>query len=433
MPLIAVTKGFPKFSAYAAVTPLIALLWLIVFEAQRIYDPHERRAGWSAALVLIKAHATAIVVFVALSYVFSEYRYSRGVILYFGVLSGAALIGGRLVLRRLLSVLRRRDSRGYRTLLIGEPGALPGLIARLRDNPDLDGDVAGVLLPPESVGEGYVAGVPVLGEFRQIGQAIETSGAQQVLIALPRRRWSELESILALIHDETVDVQIIPHIDDYDTLGCEVHTLDGIPVVHLNSSPLRGWGALLKRITDIALSALALLILAPLFIVLALAIKLTSRGPIFYGQERMGLDGRRFRMFKFRSMRTDAETATGAVWARANDDCRTPIGAFLRATSLDELPQFWNVFVGDMSLVGPRPERPVFVGKFKHEISHYMLRHKVKAGITGWAQVNGWRGNTSLEERIRCDLDYIKHWSYFFDLKILCLTVFKGFVNKNAY
>jgi exopolysaccharide biosynthesis polyprenyl glycosylphosphotransferase len=196
---------------------------------------------------------------------------------------------------------------------------------------------------------------------------------------------------------------------------------------------LRGWGAVIKRLTDMTLSAVALVILSPIFLILAAAVRATSPGPIFYAQERMGLDGRRFRMYKFRSMRVDAETKSGAVWAQVGDDRRTPIGALLRATSLDELPQFWNVLVGDMSLVGPRPERPVFVSKFRHEIDHYMLRHKVKAGITGWAQVNGWRGNTSLDERIRCDLHYIKNWSYSFDLKILCMTVLKGFVNKNAY
>jgi exopolysaccharide biosynthesis polyprenyl glycosylphosphotransferase len=196
---------------------------------------------------------------------------------------------------------------------------------------------------------------------------------------------------------------------------------------------LNGWGGYAKRLTDIVVSAIALIILAPVLFVIALAVRLTSKGPIFYGQERMGLDGRTFKMLKFRSMRQDAESSTGAVWAQPGDDRRTPIGAFLRATSLDELPQFWNVLRGDMSLVGPRPERPVFVHQFRKDIPHYMLRHKVKAGITGWAQVNGWRGNTSLDRRIECDLYYIRNWSYGMDWKILFLTLWKGFVNKNAY
>src|SRR6185312_5262868 len=173
--------------------------------------------------------------------------------------------------------------------------------------------------------------------------------------------------------------------------------------------------------------------LSPILALIVVLVRLTSNGPIFYEQERMGLDGKTFKMIKFRSMRVDAEGQTGAVWAQKNDDRRTAIGSFLRATSLDELPQLWNVFVGEMSLVGPRPERPVFVHQFRKDIPHYMLRHKVKAGITGWAQVNGWRGNTSLDRRIECDLYYIRNWSYGMDWKILLMTLWKGFINPNAY
>ncbi|MFL5307695.1 MAG: undecaprenyl-phosphate glucose phosphotransferase, partial [Polyangia bacterium] len=344
-----------------------------------------------------------------------------------------ALIGGRLLLHAVLSALRRNGYRSRPALLVGEPGPLATLIARFSESPEMGIHLAGVLIPAGMTADGGLGGVPVLGDFSQVAEAVEATGARQVVIALPRRRWFELESILSKINDHTVDVQVVPDLHEYVTLGCEVETLDGLPIVKLNGSPMRGWGALFKRLTDMALSTVALLLLSPVFLIVAAAVKITSRGPIFYAQERMGLDGGRFRMYKFRSMRVDAESTTGAVWAQAGDDRRTPIGALLRATSLDELPQFWNVLIGDMSLVGPRPERPVFVSKFRNEISHYMLRHKVKAGITGWAQVNGWRGNTSLDERIRCDLHYIKNWSYSFDLKILCLTVFKGFVNKNAY
>jgi exopolysaccharide biosynthesis polyprenyl glycosylphosphotransferase len=174
-------------------------------------------------------------------------------------------------------------------------------------------------------------------------------------------------------------------------------------------------------------------VLLPLLLLIAASIKLISPGPVIYVQERMGLDGRSFSMLKFRSMRPDAEASTGAVWTRPMDDRRTGLGALLRKTSLDELPQLWNVLRGDMSLVGPRPERPVFVSRFRKEIPHYMLRHKVRAGITGWAQINGWRGNTSLDRRIECDLFYIRNWSYLLDLKILTLTLWKGFVHRNAY
>jgi len=176
-----------------------------------------------------------------------------------------------------------------------------------------------------------------------------------------------------------------------------------------------------------------LILLSPVFLVLAFLIKVTSRGTVLYAQERMGVDGRIFKMWKFRSMHMDAEKKTGAVWATEDDQRRTGLGAFLRATSLDETPQLWNIFVGQMSVVGPRPERPIFVEKFKEQIPNYMLRHRMKAGLTGWAQVNGWRGNTSLEKRIEYDLFYIRNWSLLLDIKILFLTFYQGFINRNAY
>ncbi|MEO5968489.1 MAG: exopolysaccharide biosynthesis polyprenyl glycosylphosphotransferase, partial [Bdellovibrionia bacterium] len=273
----------------------------------------------------------------------------------------------------------------------------------------------------------------VIGHFGQIREFVRKRNPDQVLLALPRSQYADLERILELLKDETMDVQLIPDIHEYITLGCAVEDFDGLPIVNLNDSPMNGWGSLAKRTTDIALSSIALLVLSPLMILIALAIKIFSPGRVFYKQERMGLDGRNFKMIKFRSMAPNAEASSGAIWAQPNDQRRTKLGIFLRSTSLDELPQLWNVMRGDMSLVGPRPERPVFVTQFRQEIPHYMLRHKVKTGITGWAQVNGWRGNTSLDRRIECDLYYIRNWSYFLDIKIIFLTLWKGLVNKNAY
>jgi Undecaprenyl-phosphate glucose phosphotransferase len=238
---------------------------------------------------------------------------------------------------------------------------------------------------------------------------------------------------VAEFRDESIDLQVIPDYSRFIALGAAVESFGGVPLIVLNDSPLYGYRAWLKRLMDFSLAGVGLLILSPLLMLIALAVRLSSRGPVLYRQERMGLDGRTFGMLKFRSMKVDAEDRTGAVWAVKNDDRRTMIGTFLRSTSLDELPQLWNVLTGDMSLVGPRPERPVFVDKFRHEIPNYMLRHRVKTGITGWAQVNGWRGDTSLEKRIECDIYYIRNWSLWLDVKILFLTVFKGFVNPNAY
>ncbi|HXI59038.1 MAG TPA: undecaprenyl-phosphate glucose phosphotransferase [Polyangia bacterium] len=432
VPVIEVTKGFPAFSRYAALTPLIVVLWAVIFDGHGVYDAQKSLHMESQVWAALRAHVFALLTFVALTYVFSEYRYSRVVVVFFGVLGAFGVVLGRLLLRSVFRGLRRYGFQAANVLLVGDGTSLDLLVDRIDENPELGVDVVGVLLP-ENASRTEVRGKRVLGHFGEVAKTAQARAVDKVLIALPRPQWTELDRILDQIKDETLDIQIVPDLHDYATIGCAVEDFAGLPVVSLNESPLLGWRAAFKRITDVVLSAVALIAGAPLFLTLAVAVKATSRGPVFYRQERMGLDGRTFKMFKFRSMRVDAESSTGAVWARQGDDRRTPIGAFLRATSLDEIPQFWNVFLGHMSLVGPRPERPVFVNQFRHQISHYMLRHRVRAGVTGWAQVNGWRGNTSLDERILCDLYYIRHWSYLFDVKILFLTVWKGFVNKNAY
>lgn len=420
LPLIEVTKGFPAFETYASLTPLVMALWMVVFSGMKVYQSQRMLRRTHEVHLLIRSHGVAILFFIALTYMFSDYKYSRAVMLYFGVLGGILLVGFRLTLRNLLRTLRKRGYNLRYVLLVGEGKPIEVLTQRLDKFPELGLRVVGIIQSKD-------------GYLTEIARAIQEKSVDRVVIALPRNQYAELDPILESLKNETIDVQLIPDIHEYVTLGCEIEDFDGLPIVNLNDSPLQGWGAILKRMTDLFLSFITLLILTPLFSLIAIGIKLTSRGPIFYSQERMGLDGRTFKMYKFRSMRADAEAQSGAVWAKQGDDRRTRFGTFLRSTSLDELPQFWNVLVGHMSLVGPRPERPIFVNEFRKNISHYMLRHKVKAGITGWAQVNGWRGNTSLERRIECDLYYIRNWSYLFDWKILLLTLWKGFINRNAY
>jgi Undecaprenyl-phosphate glucose phosphotransferase len=370
--------------------------------------------------------------FIVLTYLFEEYKYSRLVMAYFAALSGVALVAFHLALRELLSTLRAFGFRPRQIVLAGEGPVLERLLQRSELFSAQGLEVSGVVVRDEEVPPPSGT-ARVLGHFAEICEIVRRTRADEVLIALPPAQSQQLEELLECLKDETVDVRVVLDVDRYVTLSCEVEEFDGLPVVRLNDSPLFGWGALAKRATDVALSASALVVLSPLLCAIGLLVKLTSSGPMLYAQERMGLDGRSFRMWKFRSMRVDAEAQSGAIWASVSDGRRTAFGTFLRKTSLDELPQLWNVVRGDMSLVGPRPERPVFVDRFRKQIPHYMLRHKVQAGITGWAQVNGWRGNTSLDRRIECDLFYIRNWSYALDLKILTLTLWKGFVHKNAY
>jgi Undecaprenyl-phosphate glucose phosphotransferase len=257
-----------------------------------------------------------------------------------------------------------------------------------------------------------------------------------VLITLPLNAHERLKRILDDIGDEMVSIMVIPDLIEFATLATlrgSTGEFEGMPIISLRDTPLYGWNIVVKRVTDFVLSITILLAISPLMLVISFLVKATSRGPVFYSQERMGLDGKIFNMLKYRTMEIEAEKETGPVWAAKDDSRRTSIGTFLRKTSLDELPQFFNVLKGDMSVVGPRPEREFFIQQFRNKIPKYMLRHKMKAGITGWAQVNGWRGNTSLEKRIEYDLYYIENWSLRFDIEIMWLTIWRGLVNKHAY
>ncbi len=432
LPIIHITKGFPPFTQYAALSPLVIILWMTIFSSLRVYQSRRMLRRTHEVQLLLKAHGVALLFFISLTYLFSEYKYSRVVILYFGLLGGILLIFFRLLLRNGLREIRKRGFNLRHILAIGEGPAIQTLIHRLETFPELGLRVLGIVTHEDSSAQS-IQGKPVLGHFCQIRLLLQKFKPDQILLSLPRHQYADLDRILLLMKDETIDIQLIPDIHEYVTLGCEIEDFDGLPIVHINDSPLSGWGAIAKRSTDAILSSLALIVLLPIFSLISIAIKVTSKGDIFYTQERMGLDGVTFKMLKFRSMQLDAESTTGAIWANPGDDRRTRIGRLLRSTSLDELPQLWNVLRGHMSLVGPRPERPIFVQQFRKDIPHYMLRHKVKAGITGWAQVNGWRGNTSLSKRIEFDLYYIRNWSYVFDLKIMLLTLWKGFIHRNAY
>jgi Undecaprenyl-phosphate glucose phosphotransferase len=427
-----VTRGYPRFSSYAALFPLVAGVWMSVLFWMRAYEGQRLLGRGIQIAAVLKAHVAALVLFIALTYFLGDARYSRLVILYFGVVGAVAMIVTRLAARSILGTLRERGLHLRNVLAVGDGLALQALLDRIERFPELGLHVIGVVTHEDSLLRG-LPHRPVLGTYNELGEILRTAPVNEVLIALPPAQSRVLDNLLEILKDGTVDVRVVPDVSHHVTLGLEVEDFDGLPVVRLNDSPVMGWGAVAKRATDVVASALALVFLSPLLALIALVIKLTSPGPVLYGQERMGLDGRSFRMWKFRSMHVDAERQSGAVWAQAGDARRTRVGAFLRRTSLDELPQFWNVLWGDMSLVGPRPERPVFVDRFRTEIPHYMLRHKVRAGITGWAQVNGWRGNTSLDRRIECDLFYIRNWSYILDLKILTMTLWKGFIDKNAY
>jgi Undecaprenyl-phosphate glucose phosphotransferase len=306
-------------------------------------------------------------------------------------------------------------------------GRLAQEVARkIKEHAEYGFRVIGFLSSTEAIGSGNA----ILGSYKQIKEIIHQYRPDQIIITLPFEQLRLLKPILGQVYDEMVEIKVVPDLSQYFTLRQGIEVLDGLPIINLRESPLYGLNLLLKRGFDFFVSLAILCLMSPVMLVIAGLIKLSGPGTVFYRQQRMGLDSRIFEMLKFRSMQPDAESQTGAVWAKESDPRVTRIGRLLRRYNLDELPQFLNVLKGQMSIVGPRPERPEFMQEFKKRIPGYMLRHKMKAGITGWAQANGLRGNTSLEERTQYDLYYIQNWSFLFDLRIF----FRSFLSlKNAY
>ncbi|WP_064124430.1 undecaprenyl-phosphate glucose phosphotransferase [Halotalea alkalilenta] len=310
-------------------------------------------------------------------------------------------------------------------LLVGPAGSVMTVARNLRRNAHEGYGIAGVCrLRPGTAFDAQA--------MAWLARQVSRKQAQEVWICMPFSDSAVIAPIMHALRHSTVQIRLIPEFAPLRLINFQVNRVSGLHAFDLSVTSMTGWASFSKRLEDIVISALILALISPVMIGLAIGVKLTSPGPIFYRQERVGWNGRPFNMLKFRSMPVDAEKA-GVQWGNAKGKTTTRFGAFIRRTSLDELPQFINVFLGDMSIVGPRPERTVFVEQFKEEVPNYMKKHMVKAGITGWAQVNGWRGDTRLDKRIECDLWYIENWSLVLDVRIILATAFKVFTDKTAY
>ena len=424
-------ETLPPTSETLETLGLVLVIFPFIFRGSNLYTTNRGRSHIQEVFEVFKATGISTLVLVGVSYFIRE-RYSRLTVVLF---AGYALVGlsvVRLSFRTIFNELRRRGV-NLKTILVVGAGTLgQRVVETIEQHRELGFKVTGLLTrKPEKVGT-QVGGVPVVGRFSDLAQVLDAQPVDQVILALPLEEQPQLRELMEVLALRTVDVKVVPDLFNYVTLRGGLEEFGGLPIISLQGAPLEGWNRIAKRVFDLLVSSLALLLLSPVMLVLSVLVKLTSKGPVFFAQERMGIDGQLFHMYKFRTMRPDAE-AEGARFATEGDPRRTPIGSFLRKTSLDEVPQFWNVLVGDMSLVGPRPERPVFIEEFKKQIPRYHLRHMVKSGITGWAQINGLRGNTSIKDRIDYDLYYIENWSLLFDLKILLRTALGGFLSKNAY
>jgi len=431
--LIPVTQGIPPLEWYIeALVPIWIVFWINI-KVCGLYQPLRGKPGSSEFFLILKVTSLSVLILTAITFFFREFSYSRIVVIYFWGVVTLLIAASHWLVRKILVLVRGQGWNLQKVLVVGAGELGQTVVEKLNLHPEIGFQVVGFLTRhPEKVGKSFQQ-CEVLGEYQDVSKVIRDYKVDQLFIALPLQAHDRLEEILDNLGEETVDIKVVPDLLQYMNIHSGVEELDGLPIVNLAESPLYGWNVVIKRASDIILSGLAIMITAPFMLLIALLVKAESRGPVFYRQERVGLDRRVFSMLKFRSMKQEAENSTGPVWAKENDERRTRIGKFLRETSLDELPQLFNVLKGEMSLVGPRPERSVFIEDFKQSIPHYMLRLKMKAGLTGWAQVNGWRGNTSLQKRIECDLFYIKNWSLLFDLKIILMTLWRGFINRHAY
>ena len=431
--IIPAYKTIPPLKIYLMLLFFMIPLWGMVFKAFGLYRPRRISTRFSEVIDIGKASTFATLILVSLTFLFRQYEFSRLTFFYFWLINIVFLSLTRILFRAFLSFIRKKGYNRRFALVVGTEKLGQELVHKLRSHLDLGVQIKGFIAnKPDNIGA-EIQGTKILGSHLNIRELIKKHGIDIVFIALPYHAHNQLKDILDYIADEPVSVVVLPDLFEFATLRGRINEFDGMPLITLCDTPLYGWNIIIKRSLDIVFSSFILILLSPFMLIIALLIKLTSAGPVFYKQERMGLDGKIFNMIKFRTMLVNAEAETGPVWASKDDPRCTNIGKFLRMTSMDELPQFFNVLKGNMSIVGPRPERPVLIENFRDKIPKYMLRHKMKAGITGWAQVNGWRGSTSLEKRIEYDLYYIENWSLYLDLKIIWLTIWNGLVNKNAY
>jgi len=419
------------FSYYGGMLLLHTGTLLLTFLLYRVYHFKRGLSRIDKSYSVVAAISFGSVASVALtSFVYkNELDYPRAMVVYAWILSILFVMIGRLLTDWLQS--RHRVANPTRVLIVGAGDVGRMILQKISQSPKLGYEPVGFV--DDTPGRKEASGLPVLGSTQQLRLLVKEHNVQEVVIGLPEATHEEMLDLISQAERERATVRVFPDVFQIIASEISIDDLNGLPLLTVRDVALRGWRLTLKRAMDFVVSAVTLVLISPLMMLLALVIKLDSPGPVFYAQERTGLDAKPFKMIKFRSMRHDAERETGPVWAKKDDPRVTRLGAFIRRHSLDELPQFINVLLGDMSLVGPRPERPVFVEQFQQIVPRYMERHKEKAGLTGWAQVNGLRGDTSIVERTKYDLWYIENWSLALDLKIIIKTAFGLLRDDNAY
>lgn len=426
-------------SAQVYFSALIIIIpgFLILYEFFELYTPKRISGRRSEIANIFKANSIGFLIFTLTLYLggknMNMHHFSRRLVIIFYILTNVLMVFERSFIRSFLMSIRTKGYNQKHILLIGYSRAAEGYIDRVKQNPEWGYNIRGILDDHKERGYCY-NGVKVIGTIANLHMILEMNVLDEIAITLSIKEYEHLEAIVNDCEKSGVHTKFIPDYNNFIPTIPYIEDLQGLPVINIRHVPLTELhNAYIKRIVDIFGALFGIILFSPVMLITAILVKLTDGGPIIYSQERVGLHNKPFKMYKFRSMAVQKPSEEKSKWTTQNDPRVTGVGRFIRKTSIDETPQFFNVLKGNMSLVGPRPERPFYVEKFREEIPHYMIKHQVRPGLTGWAQVNGFRGDTSIQKRIDHDLYYIENWTLGFDFKIMFLTIFKGFINKNAY
>jgi Undecaprenyl-phosphate glucose phosphotransferase len=428
-----VGEEIPPFNTYFLSTLIIIPTWILVLQSQKSYIPHRNITLSNDFFQIIKAIIFGMLIIIAGAFFYRGFSYSRFVVVLLSVSSILFIFTGRIGIHFIRKELHRRGKELRDAVVIGNNDIADMIFEKLY-NKSLSGyKVVGYLADQEAAHDKLLSRCKYLGKITDAVQVLNENEIELAFITLENEKHEKIYSLMKQAEGINIEFMIVPDVLELMSSRYNLKEIGGIPFIQIKGIPMTTWGKIVKRMFDIIFSTLVLILFSPVVLLISLLIKLNSKGSIIYAQDRVGLDGISFNVYKFRTMKTDAEKHTGPVWASQDDPRVTKVGKFLRRTSLDEIPQFINVLRGDMSVVGPRPERPHFVNQFKDVVPKYLDRHLLKTGITGWAQVNGLRGQAPIEERTKYDLYYIENWSLAFDIKIIFKTIYSVMFGKDAY
>jgi Undecaprenyl-phosphate glucose phosphotransferase len=426
-------EDIPPFNTYFLSTLVIIPIWILVLQSQKSYIPHRNVTLSNDFFQIIKAIIFGMLIIIAGAFFYRGFSYSRFVVVLLSASSLFFIFTGRVGIHFIRKELHRKGKELRDAVIIGNNDAANMIYEKIH-NKSLSGyRVAGYLADQEAAHDKLLSKCKYLGDITDTVQVLNENEIELAFITIENDKHQKIYSLMKQAEGINVEFMIAPDVLELISSRYNLKEIGGVPFIQIKGIPMTTWGKIVKRMFDIVFSSIVLILFSPVVLLISLLIKLSSKGSIFYTQDRVGLDGSSFNVYKFRTMKTDAEKHTGPVWASQDDPRVTKVGKFLRRTSLDEIPQFINVLRGDMSVVGPRPERPHFVNQFKDVVPKYLDRHLLKTGITGWAQVNGLRGQAPIEARTKYDIYYIENWSLVFDIKIIFKTIYSVMFGKDAY